>query len=689
MEKDKKPALPQPVSFDEFAPTSYDAWKEEATASLKGAPFEKKLLSKTYEGIVLQPLYTKDDAESFAQKNSFPGAMDYLRGVKAGGYLQQPWVIAQGSDAVLPAEANQLFLQELQAGGNGISFDAENGLYLENIDDMQALLKDICLKVSQPNVFCGASAAAFLGLLQTRNEQNGYPLDGIVGAAGADPIGVYARDGKLDASLDNYFEQMAACLRWASKNTPQLKTIYIQGSVYHNAGANAVQEIAAAMTTAIAYIDALQQRGFAIDEIAKAIRFEFSIGANFFMEIAKLRAVRVIWAQLIKAYGGSAEAAKIDVAARTSAFTATVYDPYVNILRTTTQAFSGVVGGVNAMNVAPFDAAVRKSDELSRRVARNIQIMMQEEFNLLSPVDPAGGSYYIETLTGQLAEAAWKQLQDIEAKGGIIAALADGSLQDAVAAVLADRFKKLAVRADKAVGSNMYPNTAEQPLDKHCRREEIKQARAQAAAAFAGKRDQAAVDKALSEIDCCICTVAAAFAAGATVAEVKAKLNAGSAAPVKAMPAHRWTEQFEALRGATEAAVAAGKPNIKVFLANMGPIPQHKARADFAAGFMEVAAFKVLKNNGFPTADEAIKAALDSKAEVVVICSTDDTYPELAPAIAKGVKAASPQTKVLLAGAPAAEYKDAYIAAGIDDFIHVKADCLSILTTIQKERGLC
>ena len=636
MANENKNAPLKPVDLSEFPKPTYEEWKEQAVASLKGAPFEKKLLTKTYEGITLEPLYTAAHAEKYPKQQSLPGFEDYLRGIYAGGYLEEAWKIAQNV-AGTPAEANALLKQELAKGATAISFDYDE-VKLKDAADLEALLDGICLLENPLNVYAGAEAKTMLDMLWARIQNKGYKEYDYKGCVGADPIGEYARWGC--AGCKDELPKLAECLKFTKANMPQLKTIFINGTVYSYAGANAIQEVAAAMATAVYYIEYLTEQGFSVDEVAKSIRFRFALGANFFMEIAKLRAARTIWAQIVKAYGGSDEAGKIDIAAQTSEFTQTVYDPYVNILRATTQTFSGVVGGVSELTVHPFDKAIRPADELARRVARNIQVMMQTEFGLMAPADPAGGSWYVETLTGQVAEAIWAKLQEIQAKGGILAVLEDGSLYDEVEAVLQERFKKLAFRTDKAVGSNMYPNMTEVPLEGAC-------------------------DKACT----CCCD------------EVKPA--------IKAFAPHRWTEQFEALRKATEDYVAKTGKNVKVFLCNMGPIPQHKARADFAGTFMEVAKFEVLRNDGFATTDDAIAAAKASGADVAIICSTDDTYPELVPVLAKGIKAAAPGMKVMLAGAAPAELKAEWDAAGVDEYVNVKSNCLAILSNIQKERGIC
>jgi methylmalonyl-CoA mutase len=267
------------------------------------------------------------------------------------------------------------------------------------------------------------------------------------------------------------------------------------------------------------------------------------------------------------------------------------------------------------------------------------------------------------------------------------AALGSGFVQGEIEKVLRDRFRNLAVRSDRAVGTNMYANMTEQPLSVPERAEAVRSGAGRAPSAEGQGLEK--ISRAKAGEGCLVSALADAFLSGATLGEACGALGAGapgeSAAPV--VP-HRWTEQFEALRRRTEEAAKAGR-EIRVFLANMGPIPQHKARADFSTGFMEVAGFRVLKNDGFATVEEALRAAEESGADVTVICSTDDTYPELVPPLAKGLKAECPAMRVILAGAPAPEHKDAYVEAGVDDFIHVRANCLQILGEIQQARGMC
>jgi methylmalonyl-CoA mutase len=706
------------VSFAEFAPTSYVEWRREAEDALKGAPFEKRLLTKTYEGITLEPLYTAEHTKDLTHPRTHPGSPDFLRGTEPAGYLAAPWAVAQACDAALPWQANEQLRQELARGSDAIHValdgatlrcrdeaepgaESSRGLSLATLRDIDETFRDIDLASTPLHIFAGASAAPLLALLVARTRAQGAlrSVAEFGGCVGADPLGVLAREGMLDCPLGQLYDEMALTIQWTRTNMPRMRTIFVRGDVYHDGGANAAQEIACAMATAVSYLDAMRLRGIDADSVASQMRFSFSLGANFFMEIAKLRAVRMVWSQIAEAFGCGEGARKIDIFATTSAFTKTVYDPYVNILRNATEAFSGVVGGVGGMNVRGFDDAVRSGDEQSRRISRNIQILLRNEFELLQPVDPAGGSWYIESLTESVAELAWAQFQKIEQAGGMQESLRSGAVQAEIEAVLQARFKNLSTRSDRAVGSNMYANTTEQPLAVPNRDENaMREIRRLAVAEYRETVDDAFRREQLERIPDSIGgaegaflnVLVDAFLAGATLGDVRRVLDDGFDGDERVTPIrpHRWTERFEALRRATEEFVARTGENVSVFLANMGPVAQHKARADFSTGFMEVAGFRVLKNDGFATVNEAARAACDSGVDVVVICSTDDTYPELVPPLARAIRAERPGVRILLAGAPAPECRDAYTEAGVDDFIHVRADCLRILRDIQTMRGM-
>ena len=567
---------------------------------------------------------------------------------------------------------------------------------MSTIEEIEALLKGMDLTTKELDIRTGASSVCCAAALHALCESQGVDVKSLSGMIGADPIGTLAQDGHLPRPMDEYFDDMAHTIAWANAHAPRLRTVLVDTDVYHNGGGNDVQELGFAMSTAVTYLRAMERRGIDVNTFAKQIRFHVSVGANFFMEIAKLRAIKMVWAQIIEHCGGDEEAKKINLFVSTSYFTQTVFDPYVNLLRAGSQSFSAVVGGMDGMFVRPLDGCIRPSDEFSRRIARNIQIMEQQEFNFIQPVDPAGGSWYLEPLTQELTEKSWALFQELEGKGGILETLVSGETQEAVDAILQSRFKNLATRKDRAVGSNMYPNMTEELLEVPVVDfEGLRQARV-AALANVGTADAAELalkklqESDFSELGSLVSAAYTALVAGASFGQVFAALADGSEGiTVQAILSHRWTEQYEELRMRTETFKETHNgDNVKIFLANMGPIPQHKARADFVTSFMQVAEFDVLTNDGFPTVDEAVAAALASNADVTIVCSTDDTYPELAPAVTKAIKAARPAMKVFLAGAPSAELKELCDAAGMDDYISVRSNCYQTLLAMQREKGM-
>ncbi|WP_273078411.1 MULTISPECIES: methylmalonyl-CoA mutase family protein [Selenomonas] len=697
------------VPLDEFTPPTDEEWKAACEALLKGAPFEKKMFTKTYEGITFDPMYTRKHTEDILPKGVMPGMGDYLRGVDAAGYIGKPWGIAQACDETLPAENNELLRHENDKGAtiyhivldtaSRAGVDArqaekvgDTGTSVTTVEDMHVLLTGLDLAKFPLYVYTGANAVPLLALVAAARRAAGEDMKNVRGIVGADPIGTLVTDGKLPASLDSYYDSLAAAARWATVNAPHLRTVFVRSDVYSSGGANDVQEVAAVLAAATAYLRALCERGLTIDAAASQIAFAFSMGANFFLQIAKLRAVRPLWAQIVKAFGGNAEAQKMRIHARPALFFKTVYDPYVNMLRNTTEIFSGVVGGIDSFESAPFDEPIRKGDEFSRRIARNVQIMLQEEFGLLQPIDPAGGSWAVETLTRQMKEKIWAAFQGIEKEGGIAAALRAGTVQEGIAKVLADRFKNADLRRDRIVGNNMYPNMTETLLE--TRAEDtaaLKAQRTKDIEAYLSDIDTKHRDETLAafKADGSVQNAVEAALAGATIAELMAALTAGKGAEtVAAIAPHRWSERFEALRRRTEDYKAAKDDNVKIFLANMGPIPQHKARADFTTGFLQVGAFEVLGNDGFKTVDEAAEAARASGADAVVICSTDATYPEIVPALAPKLHKVLPQARVFLAGAAPKDLLETYKEAGIDEYISVRANCYEILEGLQKQKGM-
>ena len=703
------------VPFDEFTPPTYEEWKENCIALLKGAPFDKKMYTKTYEGITFDPMYFRNTTEEILPRASFPGMDDFLRGASPTGYLKSPWGIAQACDETLPADTNELLKHETAKGStiyNIVLDDAtkagidareaaapgKSGVSVTTLDDVHTLLDGLDFEAHPLYLYAGRTALPMLAEVAATLKASGKRTEHLRGFVAADPIGELAADGTSHEPLAALYDEMAAAAKWALQNAPGLRTVLARSDVYSRGGANDVQETAYTISTAVTYLRELMARGLSIDEAASQIMFQFSMGANFFLQIAKLRAIRPIWAQIVEAFGGGTEAQRMHVHARPALFFKTVYDPYVNMLRNTTEIFSGVVGGIESYENAPFDEPIRKGDEFSRRIARNVQIILQEEFGMLSPIDPAGGSWAVERLTQQIKEKIWAEFQTVEKAGGIVQDLQSGRPQQAIADILAQRFQNSELRRDRIVGNNMYPNMAEKPLDP--RPEDLKEIHAERTAAIEGylkdiddvHKDALLGALAGSADDGRVTAAIAAAEAGATLPELMtslAKSATGEATTVTAITPHRWSERFEALRKRTENYVKTHDgANVRIFLANMGPIPQHKARADFTRGFLQVGAFDVLMNDGFKTVEEAAAAAKESGADACVICSTDATYPDIVPALAPKLHEALPDATVYLAGTAPADLLETYKNAGIDDYISVRANCYKILDFLQKKKGM-
>ncbi len=704
---EKTTSAPNDLLFTEFSIPSYEEWKEEATRLLKGKPFDKAMFTKTAEGITIQPIYRREDLEKLPHINTLPGYPPYVRGTKVESYVKAPWQMAQITYEATPKQFNDAFIQDLYKGQTSLAIafdkntlagiDADDaaakdiglyGLSASTLADIDVALDEVVVDVLPLHIDTGRSPLALTALFAAHAKNNYIKIDKLSGVFGYDPLAYAARHGTLGQSLDSAFDQMKAVIDWCRSEKCNLRTILVQGHPYHDGGIDSVQELAFVLATAAEYISALRDRGLTIAQISKRMALSISIGSNYFMEIAKIRALKMLYATLIESFDGDAEAQKVFIHAKTSSWTKTVYDPYVNILRNASEAFSAAVGNVDSLTVVPFDEPIREADGFSRRVSRNIQYFLTDECHLTQPIDPSGGSWYIETLTAQIAEKTWSEFKTIIADGGMSALLASGEITKRVTDKYEERFVDMAKRKHVWVGVNNYANMTEIKLDaKPVDRAKIKKTRIDDLKHYKQKTKRVNLAEKLEAYgkQMTVKNAIGAIENGATLGELYKAANAdGDIYKAVAIKAERGAERFENLRDYTETMAQSGK-RPKVFLINLGPIPQHKARADFSRGFFEVGAFEVIGNDGFKTDDAAISAALESNAQVGIICSTDATYPESVPVIAKGIKQQNPKMIVMLAGRPPKELEPVYREAGVDHFIYMGANCYNLLKTVQKE----
>lgn len=701
------------LSFDEFAASSYGEWRTAAEATLKGAPFEKKLVTRTSEGIDLQPIYNAVDTAGIAQADSFPGFSPFLRGTDPLGYAHSPWEVAQFISYGDVKEFNTAAQHDLAHGQTALRIGLDRasrlgldpdqaspgdvglcGLSLATTKDMARLFEGIDLESTPVYIQGGSAALPVLSLLGAVLRSQGKTTTKVCGAVESDPLAELVLEGTLPRPCEDAFDEMALLIRWGAKHAPLLKTIGVSVQPYHDAGGNAVQELAFALATGVEYLRQMEQRGVAVEEAARQIRFTFSIGADFYISIAKLRAARVLWQQLVRACGGSEDAGKILIHARTSLWNKSVLDPYTNMLRVTSEALAAILGSCDSLETGAFDEVVRPPDDFSRRIARNTQVILREECHMDRVVDPAGGSWLFEKLTDELGRKAWALFQEVESKGGMLAALRSGWAQEQVVEVAEKKIQAMEQRRAGMVGVNLYANPSEKFLERgNWKTVELQRKRAASIERYRtipGQTAQAEVMELLGKIlaskgssDLVELSIEAARQ-GATLGELSRTLRGDkdSSDSVVRLEPRRAAEPYEELREAVEAYRQKTGARPKLFLAKMGPIRQHKIRADFTAAFFEAGGFEVLPNSGFANVDDATAAATAAEdAKVVVICSTDDTYPEIVPTLAPRIKDAKPDCTLIVAGYPEAHVAD-FKAAGVDDFIHIRSNCYATLRGI-------
>lgn len=632
MEKEKKPGK----LFNEFPPVTTEQWEEKIQQDLKGADYEKKLIWKTPEGLKVKPYYRAEDLQHLKEMMStLPGQFPYLRGTSNEN---NTWLIAQDIETSDPVLANKI---ALEASNKGVDALVLNASKLESAASIENMIKGVDL---QKKTLCFNSAHSYALLFKYLKENlktSNIDSSKFKGTFDFDPLSYVLLNGNFYSSQDDDLSQGAELLK-ESKEFKELKVLSVNGQYFHNSGATLVQELAFALAAGNEYLSWYTSKGLSVDEVASKMTFVFATGGNYFMEIAKLRAARLLWAQIVNQYKpASTESCRIYIHSITANWNKTIYDPYVNILRTTTEAMSAALGHADIITVLPFDMNYEEPDDFSMRIARNQQIILKEESNLDKVVDPAAGSYYLENLTSSIAEAAWALFMKVEEMGGMLNAIKEGFIQDEVAKSAHQKKEEIAYRRTLVLGTNQHPNSNERMLEKIQLDEEDE------------------------------------------IVEVETSVSVPQP-KYKTIELMRGADEFEDLRLATEIWENEGNKRPGVFMLTIGNPAMRKARAAFSAGFFGAAGYKIINNPGFNTSEEAIKAALKSDAEIIVICSSDEEYAELAADIIKTIKLTDPEKLIVIAGYPKDIINDLK-EAGADEFIHVKSNAFETLYTFQKK----
>ena len=607
--------------FSEFAPATTEAWKEKAVADLKGADYEKKLVWKTNEGFSVQPFYRQEDIASLATTAALPGEFPYVRGNKKDN---NEWLIRQNIEVADFAEANAKARHAIERGATSVCFSIKGKML--SAEGIATLLEGICTCVELNFCTCQGKCLQLADILIDYFTAKGYDLATLRGSINYDPISKLLGKGK---EIGDYAETLKALVE-KMQALPKFKCVAVNALALNNAGSYISQELGYALAWGNEYLNTMVEAGVPVDVAAKKMKFNFGISSNYFMEIAKFRAARMLWATIVKQYEPKCDCAcKMATHAETSTFNMTLFDAHVNMLRTQTEAMSAAIAGVDSITVCPFDKTYETPDEFAERIARNQQLLLKEECHLDKTVDPAAGSYYIETLTASIAQQAWKLFLEVEQAGGFLAEAKAGHIQQAVNKSGDARREAVSKRREILLGTNQYPNFTEtagakRPVGKSC---------------------------------CC----------GG---------NGECEAQYEKLDQSRQASAFEALRLETEE--SGRRP--KAFMLTIGNLAMRQARAQFSCNFLACAGYEVIDNLGFATVEEGVEAAMAAKADIVVLCSSDDEYAEYAvPAF----KAVDGRAMFIVAGAPAC--MEELQAAGIEHFIHVRCN---VLETLKKFNAL-
>lgn len=615
-----------------FPKASIEEWKEAAAASLKGRSVEK-LKTTTYEGITLNPLYT--ELSGSANKNTeLPGFAPFTRGIAPTGYYQQPWLTVQNVSGATFEEANEKMHAALSRGQNIISYPVQ--LLAEGASRVNKLFYELPLKDLPVFIDLKGKQKELLPQFKAVANQQSTKWRGVLAE---DPIAEWLVRGQVPEDMENYFAEWFKIIQEYQQIGPDLKSILINTAIFHNGGASAVQELGYGLALAVQYVMEGQRQGLSIPDITEKIVFSFAVDSNYFMSIAKLRAARRIWAGLAEAFNIDSDYFKMTIHAVTSELTETLYDQHVNILRTTNQAFAAAIGGIQYLQIHSFDHATGKYNDLSERIARNTHLILKEETNITTVVDPAGGSWYVEQLTDELAEKAWEKFLQIDEAGGIIDAIKQGSLQSDIADVYERRVLNAALRKERIIGTNVYPN----PADK--------------INVPTGGRQESfmIVEKSVDIIPITL---------------------------------ERISSQFEQLRIRSEEFKQSSGESPKIGLINLKERKSYIPRADFIKGLVAAGGIETVESTGCQTSEEAIGFIASTKLSIYCLCGSDLDYSESVKAIINDMKQQYPHIRLYIAGKQVDELEAEILDAGVEKSIHLKTNVVAFLSELLQELGV-
>jgi methylmalonyl-CoA mutase len=697
------------LTLDEFGAVTYERWRDAVERDLKGAPFEKKLVTHTYEGMDILPLYTSREWNGAGDPAGLPGFAPFTRGATPTDHVKLGWDIRQEFTEPDCAQLNDAILADLKGGvtsahirfdvaaRQGISPNAaaaasiagRDGAMIYSVDDLDRALDGVHLKMIGLSLEAGAAFLPAAAITLALVERRGLDLTEMHTHFNADPLAVMSRDGGIPGGHERAFEQLGELGLWTHKHMPNSRTARVGTAPYHHAGATAAQDLGFSMATAVSYLRVLTSAGLSVDDAAKQLVFNFGVGCNFFLAAAKLRAARRLWDRILDASGSTERDSRMLMHVKPSRRVFTRRDPWVNLLRDTACVFAASVGGAQIVTSFPLDLAIGRPNDFTRRIARNTQLILQEEAHLHRVIDPAGGSWFIESMTDELATRGWSIFQEIERRGGMTEALKTGWVHEQIDSVFKVRLRNVSTRKDAITGVSEFPNLMEEPVERE--EPDYDHLRAKASERIDARHVSPELDQLLDKTRAArrgglINAAVRAAASGATVAQLfDAASRDSTLEEIAPISPHPYAAPFEALRDASDLAAETGvRP--KVFLANLGPVAAHTARAGFSRNFFEAGGFEVISSPPMTSGHEAQQAFRDSGANIAVLCSSDELYQTMVWEVAPQLREAGART-VILAGFPG-ENEPGYREAGVGRFIYIKCDVLQVLTELLQEEGV-
>jgi methylmalonyl-CoA mutase len=659
----------------DFPQATREQWLKLIEGVLKGADFQKKLVSRTHDGIEIQPLYPKAEGSEPISRE------------KAGR-----WRVSQRVDHPDPQKANELALLDLEGGADALTLVTRKapaargfGVRIDGLDDLDRALSGVMLDLIHLRLDAGGHGRQMAALILALAERRGHRPSDLSIDLGLDPIGAMAAQGRMSASWDAVAQRMGDTLEHLTAQGFAGRAFLADGRVYHEAGASEAQELAAVLATGVGYLRALEAQGHPLDAARRSLSFLLVADADEFLTVAKLRTLRRLWARVEQACG--LEPKPIRLHAETAWRMTTRRDPWVNMLRATVAAFSAGIGGADAITVLPFTAALGLPDAFARRIARNTQAILLDESNLARVADPAAGAGGFEALTDALGDKAWALFQEIEREGGILESLKGDRFQTRIATVRAQREKAVATRKEPITGTSEFPNIGEadvavlfpSPLWEGARG-----GGASACLSGSGVNTPSSASspqgrgEQVAPTETSFSSLAQMAGQGATLAQLAGTAAGPSPVSIAPLPSIRTAEPFERLRDLSDAYLARTGERPKVFLANLGPISAFTARATFAKNFFEAGGIEAVTNDGFSDNAKLRQAYTESKAKLSCICSTDEIYEKHAEDAAETLRSAG-SPLIYLAGRPG-EREEQLTRAGITTFIYAGCDTLKVLS---------